>query len=635
MSSNNETLNKLLYITLLIIFLCILALNKQTILSNYSSSKKRNKRLYIDSSFSETKDEKLIPLNVFITWESLEKMPPIMKSRLKEFKQQNKEFKFFIYDDKMCRDFIEKHFNEDVLYAFDKLNPGAFKADLWRYCVLYVNGGIYLDIKYTVTHNDFKLIRLTDKEYFAKDRDVIGGDFGVYQAILVCMPNNSILLKCIDSIVDNVKNNFYPEKRGELAITGPLLMSKFFYQSTIKEFELTFENGKEIHLQGIRILSVYPEYRQEQDSFSLKRHYTSFFNDRECYNYPNISQDNETKFIIEKINLNKGSKLTKIFKGDSDKITFYRSTPSIAKIENDNYIVNLRWISYSFDKEGYHIIPKDNKWVSLNSSFILDKNFKVISDEIEIYYEKKENFGLLGHEDVKLFYSIDEDEPTLLFSSSFSRSKDEPVSCSIGKFPYETILNQSKNYSLESFVLKPNFYDSSKILKIEKNWAFFVVQNQKQTKKLNFIYNWFPIRICETELETKNVNIVKYIYKVPEFFRDVRGSTHGLNLNDEIWFICHKTQKTDSTNEEGKHKLNYQHFFCVFDNNMERLLRHSELFKFEGANIEFCLSLLYDQKRNAFIISYSVYDTEPYIGIFDFDKITKKLKWWKLENYIN
>ena len=47
----------------------------------------------------------------------------------------------------MCRDFIAKHFSEEVVYTFDKLKPGAYKADLWRYCVMYITGGIYLDIK--------------------------------------------------------------------------------------------------------------------------------------------------------------------------------------------------------------------------------------------------------------------------------------------------------------------------------------------------------------------------------------------------------------------------------------------------------------------------------------------------------
>ena len=31
----------------------------------------------------------------------------------------------------------------ETLWCFDRLIPGAFKADLWRYCVMYITGGIF------------------------------------------------------------------------------------------------------------------------------------------------------------------------------------------------------------------------------------------------------------------------------------------------------------------------------------------------------------------------------------------------------------------------------------------------------------------------------------------------------------
>ena len=33
-----------------------------------------------------------------------------------------------------------------VYDAYTRIKPGAFKSDLWRYCVLYVYGGFYIDI---------------------------------------------------------------------------------------------------------------------------------------------------------------------------------------------------------------------------------------------------------------------------------------------------------------------------------------------------------------------------------------------------------------------------------------------------------------------------------------------------------
>ena len=54
----------------------------------------------------------------------------------------------YLFNDSDCRTFIMREYPPDVLIAYDRLIPTAFKADLWRYCVLYKYGGVYLDVKY-------------------------------------------------------------------------------------------------------------------------------------------------------------------------------------------------------------------------------------------------------------------------------------------------------------------------------------------------------------------------------------------------------------------------------------------------------------------------------------------------------
>jgi mannosyltransferase OCH1-like enzyme len=76
-----------------------------------------------------------------------------MQECVDKLKKDNPEFEYHFYDDNQCREYIKDNFNKDVLHAFDKLIPGAFKADLWRYCILYKKGGIYLDIKYQCENN--------------------------------------------------------------------------------------------------------------------------------------------------------------------------------------------------------------------------------------------------------------------------------------------------------------------------------------------------------------------------------------------------------------------------------------------------------------------------------------------------
>jgi hypothetical protein len=60
---------------------------------------------------------------------------------------QNPEYAFPLVSDDQVETLISDNFAPIVLEAFRSINPalGAAKADFWRYCVLYVYGGIYID----------------------------------------------------------------------------------------------------------------------------------------------------------------------------------------------------------------------------------------------------------------------------------------------------------------------------------------------------------------------------------------------------------------------------------------------------------------------------------------------------------
>ena len=222
----------------------------------------------------------VIPLNIFQTWFDKD-LPPGMAECVDSLKRQNPEFKHYLYDDADCLAFLQKHYDNDVVYAYQKLVPGAYKADLWRYCVLYTYGGIYLDIKYHCV-NGFKLINLADDEYFVMDRYHLLDQYAVYNAFMVVKPQNEILHKCIRRVVENVQNAFYGSDA--LEITGPLMMIQFFTPNDKKKLKrLYFTDNNAIAYQGDYILKTYPEYRQEQQETSKKPHYDTLWRQRNVY----------------------------------------------------------------------------------------------------------------------------------------------------------------------------------------------------------------------------------------------------------------------------------------------------------------------------------------------------------------
>ena len=533
------------------------------------------------------KKHSIIPLNIFQTWHTLD-MPKKMKEIVELLKKNNPEFTHYLYDDDMCRQFIKDNFDEDVLYSFDKLKPGAYKADLWRYCVLYIHGGIYLDIKYRCI-NGFKLIELTDKEYFVRDRIFSNIDCGVYNGLMICLPYNTKLLKTIYNIVENVKNIYYDNTTSDyritsLIITGPILLHKQFDKNDT--YDLIFSTcANYIKYNRNCILQIYPEYTIDRKT-NDKEYYTISYKNRNIYNFLYLKP-------IQKIILTNTIKK----QINNDNVEFYTSNSCIIKHPEDNkYMINIRWINYSLDKYGNSTI-NHQKNISLNSYYYLDNSFNKINDDVflEDEHEWSENYKCYGIEDVRIFNYSNE----LYYIGSAFNEKNNTISITSNKC---TINNN--NYNLNKNFINSSFTNEKRI---EKNWCF-VNYNDKKC----FIYQWYPLTICEINPDDETLNIIKHKYIKDDFFKTVKGSTSGVPFNNEIWFVLHINQHN-----------NYQHFFAIFDNDMN-LLRYSEPFKLDNSRVEYCIGLIIEENRT--ILSFSSLDINTYIGIYD-NMYIKSIRW--------
>ena len=215
-------------------------------------------------------DENLtVPLDIYQTWHTKD-LPEEMMISIIKLRKDNPQFRYHLYDDDDCKIFIKENFELREYNAYENLIPGAYKADFWRYCILYKNGGIYIDIKFHT--NNFNLKQLINNDYFVKDR---GGHWekdkiGIYNGFMVAKPNNPIFLKCINEIVENIEieNMCY----NSLYVTGPGLLGKYFKNTY--EFELYFSTDAwHIQYKGQNILTMYKKYREEQLQYQNIPHY--------------------------------------------------------------------------------------------------------------------------------------------------------------------------------------------------------------------------------------------------------------------------------------------------------------------------------------------------------------------------
>lgn len=118
------------------------------------------------------------------------------------------EYKHVIFDDNECISFLEKHFPQNVANKFKNLELGCHKADLFRYCYLYINGGLYLDIK-TVLIKPIREI-FTNENFIYSVFSI--GEGTIYQGIIFSPPKEKLFKILIDKFMETnnkqIKNNY-------------------------------------------------------------------------------------------------------------------------------------------------------------------------------------------------------------------------------------------------------------------------------------------------------------------------------------------------------------------------------------------------------------------------------------------
>jgi len=206
----------ILFLSILLI-LCMIAffysMTTRKNLSNINDLLEKEKTTETDSS--------VIPYYFFQTYHKINKIPKIVYENADKFAP---EYQHYILDDNDCETFLSNYFEPNVLETFKQLNSGPHKADLVRYCLLYVFGGVYMDVK-TELIKPFSEI-FTDKtkiySVIATTKDHI------YQGIIASPPRSPFFYNQIQYIVNN-KN---PENYHAYC--------RYFYES------ITNETGKEI-----------------------------------------------------------------------------------------------------------------------------------------------------------------------------------------------------------------------------------------------------------------------------------------------------------------------------------------------------------------------------------------------------
>lgn len=250
------------------------------------------------------------------------------------------------------------------------------------------------------------------------------------------------------------------------------------------------------------------------------------------------------------------------------------SSMSLIPFQN-GYIANQRFVNYTYNKHSCQIVKKSKSFSTLNRCIVMNDDFDIISSK---FFETPiDNDVINGIEDIRLYHYNHQ----LLFNGT--SYKNHHISIGTGKYDIES--NRLVN---DKFLISP-FGNN-----VEKNWVY--VTNSENS--LCMIYKWFPIMIGKPNLNS--LEIINEI-KSPNLFKYVRGSSNAVEIDNEIWFLCHIVSP-DKT---------YYHLFVILNQSCTRITRYTLPFKFTKHKIEYCIGFC--SKRSKIVLSYSVWDNSTYI----------------------
>lgn len=191
------------------------------------------KRSYVQS---------LIPPTIIQTSETATPPSTLARNTWLTIRLSNPEYNYKFFTDSDRREFIQSFFSIHVLKAYDTLNSGAFRADLFRYCYLLLYGGVYIDFKMIERVPLIDCIGPSDDLLICNDYDrsntmdsITGTSYA--NAFIASTPNMPLFANIIRTIVYNTEPQQHPRFINEafqghcnsiLDVTGPTLFYKTF-----------------------------------------------------------------------------------------------------------------------------------------------------------------------------------------------------------------------------------------------------------------------------------------------------------------------------------------------------------------------------------------------------------------------
>ena len=259
---------------------------------------------------------------------------------------------------------------------------------------------------------------------------------------------------------------------------------------------------------------------------------------------------------------------------------FNNSTPSMC-FHDGSLVTNHRQVNYYINESGGYV---NREHITTHNVITVHYNTNDGSDDVPsvsasftLDYNREHDARYVGLEDMRLF----EHAGTTYFTANRGLP-DDTMRVEYGHIDYEN------KRVVSSLLTKPDGQT-----KIEKNWVLYAAADDH----LRVVYKWWPLTTYE--IGSENVLVNKCEHKTPRLFESVRGSTNGIRVGAETWFICHVVSYED--------RRYYYHILVAINTETGEVTRWSRLFTFEREKVEYVLGFV-KTGETEFMLGYSKMD---------------------------
>jgi hypothetical protein len=149
--------------------------------------------------------------------------PPVIAQNANALRMLYPQAKYRLWDGNSVRDIISSNFEPEVLEAFETLQPYSFKCDIARYCLLYLFGGLYVDLG-ILCINQLRPPADIGVASF-RDYDLLSPCWtAASNGIIWARPGRQEFRIALDYILENCRNKYYG--RNPLYVSGPVVWGR-------------------------------------------------------------------------------------------------------------------------------------------------------------------------------------------------------------------------------------------------------------------------------------------------------------------------------------------------------------------------------------------------------------------------